>query len=649
MTRFVRFFFTFLWIVPNFCLSLSTFLTEESVKKTADQLAQYHVDNKEISSSVLIRSLSCYMRTFDMNKVYLTEKEWKSNTQSTDIKRNLALNYKNHNFSAYLKINDTIKESIFRARSWRYEWQKNPVDLVNRAKEISSFEKHNEFSPSIQTLKERHLNFFLSYLSAYLEESKEDRYAGKEDLLVLLCEKQLSNYENDYLGINEYGNPMPLEEEKHYILVRALKAIANSLDAHTAYFSKEEALAMRIQLEKGMCGIGVVLREDIFGITIREIIPGGPAENSKKLSPGDVIQSVNGQSIEGISFKGVLEILRGSEGSSVTLGIMKEDGTLESVHLTRSKIKLSDKRVDISEEPFGNGVIGKVTLHSFYEGEGLISSENDLKKAISELKKHNLQGLILDIRENNGGFLSQAVKVAGLFMKNGVAVVSKYSDGSIKRYRTFSKTKFYDGPLVVLVSKGSASASEIVAQTLKDYGLAVIVGDHQTYGKGTIQHQTVTGNRDEESFFKVTIGKYYSPSGASTQLEGVKSDIVVPGRYGEEKIGEKFLENPLPADQCINVLEDDLSDLDTATKKWFRSYYLPDLQECEETWRAMIPVLKANSSSRLDSNKNFQAFLKSIRKEGAKDSYGLNDIQMEESVNILKDMILIRQNQKVIH
>ncbi|WP_213318966.1 S41 family peptidase [Chlamydiifrater volucris] len=645
MNRIIRSFFVFLWIFPRLCLSTSTLLTEEIVKKTADQLAQYHVDNKEISPLVLARSLACYMKTFDMNKVYLTEKEWKSSTQSLDIKKNLAYNYKNHNFSVYQKINDTIKESIFRARSWRCEWRKNPVELVNKAKEIYSFEKYEEFSPSIQTLKTRHLNFFLSYLSAYLEESKENRYAGKEELLVLLCEKQLTNYENDYLGINEYGNQMPEEEEKHYILVRALKSIANSLDAHTAYFSKEEALAMRIQLEKGMCGIGVVLREDIFGITIREIIPGGPAEISKKLSPGDVIQSVNGQSIEGISFKGVLEILRGNEGSSVTLGVMKEDGTLESVHLTRSKIKLSDKRVDISEEPFGNGVIGKVTLHSFYEGEGLVSSENDLKKAISDLKKHNLLGLVLDIRENNGGFLSQAVKVAGLFMKNGVAVVSKYSDGSIKRYRTFSKTKFYDGPLVVLVSKGSASASEIVAQTLKDYGLAIVVGDQQTYGKGTIQHQTVTGNRDEESFFKVTIGKYYSPSGSSTQLEGVKSDIIIPSRYGEEKIGEKFLDNPLPADQCINVLEDDLLDLDAATKKWFRSYYLPDLQEREDTWRNMLPTLSENSSLRLSTNKNFQAFLKNIRKEGSKDSFGLNDIQMEESVNILKDMILIKQSQ----
>ena len=153
----------------------------------------------------------------------------------------------------------------------------------------------------------------------------------------------------------------------------------------------------------------------------------------------------------------------------------------------------------------------------------------------------NLRGLILDLRSNSGGFLSQAVKVAGLFISDGVIVISKYSNGEEKFYRDVDGKTVYDGPLVVLTSKATASAAEIVAQALQDYGVALVVGDEHTYGKGTIQTQTVTDNRST-SYFKVTVGKYYTVSGHTPQKEGVKADIVVPGRWSKEKIGEMSID-----------------------------------------------------------------------------------------------------------
>ncbi|BAE81591.1 cell division related penicillin-binding proteinase [Chlamydia felis Fe/C-56] len=633
-----------LTFLPSFSFSSELF-REEDIRKTVDKLIEYHIDIQDISSDILIRSLIGYSQSFDPHKAYLTEQEVSNFIQSTDIKKRLLRNYKTNNFSVYQNLNHVVKDSITRARQWRSEWLSDPVALVREASTHTLIKKPGQWAHSIQELKERQRSLLLSYISVYLSDGSKDRYLGKEASLTRLCVRQLEAYENPYLGINDYGKPMSLEEESHHFHVRVVKAMVHSLDAHTTYFSKDEALAMRIQLEKGMCGIGVILKEDIDGVIIKEIIPGGPADKTSELHVDDVIYRVDGKSIENLPFKAVLDCLRGSQGSEVVLDVHSKDQN-RTVKLRREKISLDDRRVDVSYEPYGDGIIGKITLHSFYEGENQVSSEQDLKRAIQSLQDKNLLGLVLDIRENTGGFLSQAIKVSGLFMTNGVVVVSRYADGSIKRYRTISPKKFYDGPLTILVSKSSASAAEIVAQTLQDYGVAIIVGDEQTYGKGTIQHQTITADSDKEGFFKVTVGKYYSPSGKSTQLHGVRSDIHIASRYLEEPLGERYLEHPLPSDNCDNVMDDNLGDLDSHMRPWFQKYYLPNLQKEETVWREMLPQLSANSQQRLNENKNYKIFLDELK--GSSDemrSFGSNDLQMEESVNILKDMILLRDRK----
>ncbi|MEF9496621.1 MULTISPECIES: tail-specific protease Tsp [Chlamydia] len=626
----------------------SELLHEEDIRKTVDKLIEYHVDVQDISSDILIRSLIGYSQSFDPHKAYLTEQEVSNFIQSTDIKKRLLKNYKTNNFSVYQNLNRVVKDSIIRARQWRTEWLSDPETLVKEASTHVLIRKPKQWAQSTQEVKERQRSLLLSYISVYLSDSSRDRYQGKEASLTSLCVRQLEAYENPYLGINDYGNPMSPQEESHHFHVRVVKAMAHSLDAHTTYFSKDEALAMRIQLEKGMCGIGVILKEDIDGVIVKEIIPGGPADKSGDLHIDDVIYRVDGRSIENLPFRAVLDCLRGSRDSEVILDVHSQEQN-RTVKLRREKISLDDRRVDVSYESYGNGVIGKITLHSFYEGENQISSEQDLKRAIQGLQDKNLLGLVLDIRENTGGFLSQAIKVSGLFMTNGVVVVSRYADGSIKRYRTVSPKKFYDGPLTILVSKSSASAAEIVAQTLQDYGVAIIVGDEQTYGKGTIQHQTITADSDKEGFFKVTVGKYYSPSGKSTQLQGVRSDIHIASRYFEEPLGERYLEHPLPADSCDNVMNDNLGDLDSHMRPWFQKYYTPNLQKEETVWREMLPQLTANSKQRLSENKNYKIFLDELKDPSdAVRPFGSNDLQMEESVNILKDMILLRHGKSAI-
>jgi len=633
----------------SFTTSASNINSQE-VNQLMSQLFKYHVTETEMNPAVMKRALNIYVTNFDPNQSYLIKKEVSIYSDPTPSLLSEAVNrYQNNDHRHFFVLNEKIEVAIVRARSWRQDWIADPDTLVTEALEVSiKPEKNREFAKTLEEARQRHRQFFTQLISINLQNLGEENCRGKEGRLVALCEKQIILLENGYLGLNDEGEPVAAEEREHKVLLRMIKSMAASLDTHTAFFSPDEAMAMRVQLEKGMCGIGVVLQEGIDGVVIREMVKGGPAEKSGKLQPGDTILAVDGTSINQYSFRHVLEVMRGKEGTKMGLKIQrpleKTNAHVFDVTLVREKITLDGKRVDVESEPFGDGVIGKLTLHSFYEGKNGISSEGDLKTAINELREQGpLHGLVLDLRDNGGGFLSQAVKVTGLFIKSGVVVIAKYSDDSTKYFRTLDLNRFYDGPLVVLVSRLSASASEIVAQALQDYGVALIVGDEQTYGKGTIQHQTVT-DHNSDAFFKVTIGRYYTVSGKSTQIEGVKSDIVIPTATNFEEIGEGYLDYPLQADRIASAYKDDFSDVDPQMRRWFRRYYTASMQAKSERWQDLVPTLRANSQERVDSHNNYQIFLKNVRDEAEEDNFGVNDLQMDESVNILKEMIYLQKS-----
>lgn len=649
-----RFFLFFIFSLSSFCTSLfgnSFLLDVTDVRKVMDELFEYHIDKKEISTLILERSLKVYIDQFDVRKSYVQANEVDPFLHPKKAFLQVMLkDYKAESFSTYFALNERLQASIYRAREWRQEWERNPRALVEDAQKLKIGElvEEKEFPATLDGLKNNHYREFLKLIRYHVEDLDKEKLEGKEARIVALCEKQLSLSENPYLGRNDEGYGISVKEQQHQVILRTLKALSNSLDAHTAYYSPEEAHAMKVQLEKGMCGIGVVLHEDIHGVKVADVIKGGPAESQGILHVGDHIIEVDGLAIKDCSFHKVLEVLRGEEGTKTILGVIRDQPQSAEefvrVEITRAKMTIDDKRVDISYEPFGDGVIGKITLYSFYEGEDGISSEKDLRKAIEYLQKQGpLYGLVLDMRNNSGGFLSQAVRVSGLFISAGVVVIAKYSDDSMKFYRAVDGRKLYDGPLVVLVSKGSASATEIVAQTLQDYGVAVVVGDSQTYGKGTIQHQTVTSDKTQ-SFFKVTIGRYYTVSGKSTQIDGVKADIVVPTEYHGEKIGEGFLDFPLASDKIEPAFDDSLVDLDVYARKWFTKYYIPSIQKKVQSWSGYTHYLRKNSEKRLVENKNFQSFLRKANREKVeeKSQFGGNDLQMEESVNIVKDMIFLK-------
>lgn len=434
-----------------------------------------------------------------------------------------------------------------------------------------------------------------------------------------------NDWERGYLYVDIDGKPLLPKQREHQFTLHVLKALSKSLDSHTSVISNSEAFDMRSRLLKGHPGIGIDFEQNLDGIVVKKIQQNTPAASSGKIHKGDFLYAVNGTPIGKYSFPTVMKMLEGDQGQPVALTFKRpQAGAIYKVNLTRKMIMSDENRVEVKSVPFEDGIIGEITLHSFYKNGHGISSERDVKKAIADLKKKgHLKGLILDLRDNSGGYLSEAVKVAGLFITNGVIVISKYHDGEKHYYRDVDGKTYFDGPLVVLISRFTASAAEIVAQALQDYGVAVIVGDDHSFGKGSIQSQTVTEGGDS-SYFKVTVGKYYTVSGKTPQLKGVKADIVVPSEFSYENIGEKYLKTHLNSDRIEPAFIDKLSDVDSEAKPWFFRYYLPTLQPKKTSWQKMLPELRADSQKRLNFVQG-QAYSPQQ--------------QMSEAVSIVKDMI----------
>ena len=315
---------------------------------------------------------------------------------------------------------------------------------------------------------------------------------------------------------------------------------------------------------------------------------------------------------------------------------------------------LKEMRFKTAYEPFGEGVIGYLKLYSFYQDREH-SSAADLEREIRRLKQdHRLEGLILDLRSNSGGLLSQAVAVTGLFITKGIVVSIKDENGRIQHLRDLDGTMEWDGPLIVLVNRLSASASEIVAQTLQDYGRALVVGDDHTFGKGSYQTFTLTAadfdQVNPEGEYKVTRGRYYTVSGKTPQLTGVFSDIVVPGPLSESEIGERFAKYPLENDHIPSNFDDDLSDIPFLQRDKIRRLYRFGLQEKQEIYKPYVEQLQENSRRRIAVRRNYQNLIKEIKKKdnGNADrceDFGQSDLQLDEAYSVMKDLIFLLHEQ----
>ncbi|HTY86985.1 MAG TPA: carboxy terminal-processing peptidase, partial [Candidatus Acidoferrum sp.] len=367
------------------------------------------------------------------------------------------------------------------------------------------------------------------------------------------------------------------------VLQAYLNALAHAYDPHSDYFNPEHAQDFSISMSLSLFGIGAQLTEDDGYCTISSLVPGGPAEKSKQLHEKDRIVAVaqGGQpfvDVVDMELGRVVQLIRGSKGSQVRLMISpaEDRAARREVTLVRDEIKLEDQEakaqlIEWTDARGGTNRIGIIDLPSFYatidlpgnsDHPAAKSTTADVARLIRKLKAENVSGIILDLRSNPGGSLEEAVRFTGLFIKNGPVVLARSPDGTVNVDSDPDGSQLYDGPLVVLVNRFSASASEIAAAALQDYGRALVVGDVSTFGKGTVQNLNplrpwvwpTPAVTNDPGTVKITIRKFYRISGASTQLKGVMPDIVLPDVLSySTQFGESALENPLPWDVITNV------------------------------------------------------------------------------------------------
>lgn len=364
-----------------------------------------------------------------------------------------------------------------------------------------------------------------------------------------------------------------------------LSALAQAYDPHSEYMSPSDMENFNIAMKLSLVGVGAVLRSDEGFARVMEVVPGGPADRDGRLKVNDRIAAVaQGENdfddVVDMKLDKVVEKIRGKKGSLVRLQVVPADATDPSkrtvIDITRDEVKLKDQEakaevLDVQGENGKATRIGWITLPSFYANMGgggpQKSTTEDVAALLGRLKQEGIEGLVIDLRKDGGGSLEEAINLTGLFIGKGPVVQSKDPNGKITVSSDTNPGIAYTGPMVVVMNRLSASASEIFAAAMQDYGRAAIVGDERSFGKGTVQTVLDIGRvmpffslgAADAGALKMTIQKFYRVRGGSTQLKGVESDIVLPSRTDNPEIGEGSLRNRLEYDEVAPVKIADMS------------------------------------------------------------------------------------------
>ena len=420
------------------------------------------------------------------------------------------------------------------------------------------------------------------------------------------------------------------EETANYFL----SSIARSYDPHTDYMSFREMNRFKDGMKNELVGIGALLKGEEDGATkIMGIVVGGPADREGTLKLNDRVVAVDtlntgkAEEIVDIMFMKidkVVDYIRGKEGTSVALKIEPAGGPpgeTKIVVIKRDKVEMKDEQasgdlIEMKSELGATRRLGVITLPSFYADfeEGKVRCSVDVERILKRLTEEKIDALILDLRNNGGGSLEEVRRMTGFFIESGPVVQVKNTLGQVQVKDSDNGKPIYTGPMIVMTDKSSASASEILAGALQDFNRAVIVGDTSTFGKGTVQQPMDIGRmlplfaaRNRAGFLKVTIQKFYRPSGSSTQMDGVAANVVLPSLADALEMGEEFLEHPLPHDRIRPA--GDFKPLDPQG--------------------LFIPRLKELSQERLNADKDFSYVIQDVLK--AKDRFKANLVSLNQA------------------
>ena len=514
-----------------------------------------------------------------------------------------------------------------------------------------------------------------------------------------LSEIEIEARENTKSSMSEYFDFVNDLESKDYFGI-FLNTIVEEFDPHTNYFAPSDRDRFELQMSGKLEGIGARLQKKNDYIKIVEVISGGPAWRGEHVEVGDMIMKVRQESekeavsIIGMRLDDAVKLIKGPKGTKVILTIKRVDGSIEEEIIIRDVVEIEEtyaKSALIKKEDKNYGLIDLRQFYFDMQNYKERNAASDVKKEIIRLKKQGMEGLIIDLRGNGGGSLRTAVDMAGLFIKEG-PIVQVASSGSKKEVLNDNDDEIvWNGPLVILVNELSASASEILAAAMQDYKRAIVVGSKQSYGKGTVQNlldlnQWLRNNEmGDMGSLKLTTQKFYRVNGGSTQLEGVKSDVVMADRYSYIDIGEKDYDNPLPYDkiepanyEVWNGNIDFEKTISRSIERITKSQQLKLIDENAQWIKNRRDVTTVNLNyksykkdieSRIDETKKFDSIdnydnkliyeslpfeielmkqdstLFEKRKRWHK-SLG-NDIYIEECINILKDLKSTNNNGKL--
>ncbi|HXH03643.1 MAG TPA: carboxy terminal-processing peptidase [Candidatus Competibacteraceae bacterium] len=535
-------------------------LAPQAKHKTLDQaiaglLSHYHYRQAKLDDKLSTIILGAYLEALDFNRLYFL----RSDVQGFERKYRIALDdaLQGGDLRPAYEIFNLYQQRLAERTAWVSKQLQKPFDF-GRDEELELERKNAPWAAS----------------SAELDEIWRKRL--KNELLALMLVGQKEPEARKTLQ-SRYESRLKrtLQSNSEDVFQTYMNAVARSFDPHTAYFSPRASENFNIEMRLSLEGIGTVLRMEEEEIKVLELVPGGPADLSKQIKPGDniigVAQGDDGPMVDVVGWRldDVVDLIRGQRGSVVRLQLIPEggraSGITKTVRLVRDTVKL-DKKAAQSEiktlQANGRSYrIGVITIPTFYSDFAAAqrgdadyrSTTRDVRRLLEQLNREKIDGLLIDLRQNGGGSLAEAVELTGLFIQEGPVVQVRNSRGEVEVEQDPDPSLLYDGPLGVLLDRYSASASEIFAGAIQDYGRGLLIGD-PTFGKGTVQTLIDLGrfmprNDPPAGQLKLTVAKFYRVNGSSTQHKGVMPDISLPSAYDAEEVGESAQPQALPWDE----------------------------------------------------------------------------------------------------
>ena len=567
----------FVWILSFILLSGFVFgITLKKENPNKDKLLL------EIISYVLDRG---HFDPKDINDVF-SENVYMSYLENIDGQHRFFLKSDINAFNSYrYLIDDEIKNTQVEFFNLSFE------KLMERMSQVEGFYKSLLETPFDFSIKDEiNLDFKKASYANNLIELRAiwrkrlklnalERFTSKKDEEVQKLEKDLTYVMKTDNELEEKAREIISENmdaffERYNDLNRKdwfsiyINSIVLQFDPHTSYLAPSDKDRFDASMSGEFEGIGARLQKRNQEVKIVEVISGGPVWRDELLEIGDIILKVAQPNKEAVDISGMrlddsIKLIKGPKGTQVILTIKRVDGSIEDVKVTRDVVILEETYARSSLITNDKESFGLIELPKFYinfQDYNQRNAATDVKKELEQLKQKNVKGIILDLRNNGGGSLKTVVEMAGYFIREGPVVQVKSTGGKKEVLKDIDPSIVWDGPLVILVNEFSASASEIIAAALQDYKRAIILGSKQTFGKGTVQNvfdlnRMITGGTyGDLGALKVTTDKFYRINGRSTQLEGVKSDVVFPNRYAYVEMGEKDQDNPLAWDSISPAL-----------------------------------------------------------------------------------------------